>query len=310
MSATSPIYRTPDSAFAGVADFPFPPSYLEWDGLRTHYLDVGPREGPVALLLHGEPTWSYLYRKMIPPLVAAGYRCIAPDHIGFGRSDKVLDDDWYTIDRHVERLKGFIERLDLTGVTLFVQDWGGPTGLINAVEMPERFDRLVILNTWLHHPGFRYAFALRYWREVATHPLWLPWTGGDLPCGPAVVGALARPPANALEVVRAYDAPFPERGAVKAGPRRFPWCLPFAEPEAGAADRQTRAYTALQSWKGPIHVIFGEDDAMFPPSWGREWAGILPGATFDVVPRAGHFIQDDAGEEVVSLMLARARAPA
>ena len=107
------VFRTPNDAFASLPGFSFAPHYLEWNGLRTHYLDEGPQEGPVALLLHGEPTWSYLYRHMIPPLVAAGYRCIAPDHIGFGKSDKVTDDDWYTIGRHVTRLEEFIQKLDL-----------------------------------------------------------------------------------------------------------------------------------------------------------------------------------------------------
>ena len=158
------IYRTPDSAFEGLADFPYAPNYLEWDGLRTHYVDEGPKNAPVALLLHGEPTWSYLYRKMIPPLLAAGYRCVAPDHIGFGRSDKVTNDKWYVIDRHIERLSGLIARLDLQDITVFMQDWGGPIGLINVVETPDRFARLAILNTWLHHDGFDYTPATnRHW---------------------------------------------------------------------------------------------------------------------------------------------------
>ena len=167
--------RTHDKAFEGLPDFTFAPHYLEWDGLRTHYLDEGPVDGPVALLLHGEPTWSYLYRRMIPPLVAAGFRCIAPDHIGFGRSDKVVDDQWYVIDRHVDRLAGLIEWLDLKGITVFVQDWGGPIGLINAAESPDRFARLVILNTWLHHEGYEYSPAIRLWRGSITNPLWLAW---------------------------------------------------------------------------------------------------------------------------------------
>ena len=119
------VHRTPDHAFEGLQDFPYEPNYLEWDGLRTHFVDEGPKDAPVALLLHGEPTWSYLYRKMIPPLLAAGYRCVAPDHIGFGRSDKVTDDNWYVIDRHIERLTGLIEWLDLRDITVFMQDWGG-----------------------------------------------------------------------------------------------------------------------------------------------------------------------------------------
>ncbi len=187
------------------------------DGLRTHYLDEGPRGGPVALLLHGEPTWSYLYRRMIPGLVAAGYRCVAPDHIGFGRSDKVLDDRWYVIGAHVERLRGLIERLDLREVTLFVQDWGGPIGLINATETPDRFARLVILNTWLHHDGFDYTPAIRRWRAAATDPLWLNWTEGNLPVGAIVERSLVHPPADRAALRAAYEAPIRRAAAPRPG---------------------------------------------------------------------------------------------
>lgn len=299
------IIRTADAAFDGLPDFPFAPRYAEWDGLRTHYLDEGPPDGPVALLLHGEPTWSYLYRRMIPPLVAGGYRCVAPDHIGFGRSDKVVDDAWYVIDRHVERLRGFVERLDLRGITLFVQDWGGPIGLVNAAEMPpDRFSRLVVLNTWLHHEGFEYSPGIRRWRASATDRAWLAWTDGDLPTGAIVQRSLAVPPADPPAIRRAYEAPFPERGRAKAGARRFPWCIPFAEPEAGAARRQEAAFEALKRWDRPAHFIFGEKDPIFPPAWGRAWASMVPGATFDTV-FGGHFVQEDAGTRIVEVFLER-----
>ena len=300
------IFRTPDEAFNGLPDFPYAPRYLEWEGLRTHYIDEGPRDAPVALLLHGEPTWSYLYRSMIPPLLAAGYRCIAPDHIGFGRSDKVLNDGWYVIARHVDRLGQLIERLDLRDISVFVQDWGGPIGLINAVAMPERISRLAIMNTWLHHEGYQYTPAIHTWREAATHPLWLGWTRGDLPCGSIVARSLARRPVDLTPIQRAYEAPFAGNSRAKAGPRRFPWCIPFAEPEAGAADSQARAHDALTRWTKPVHVIFGLDDPIFPGEQGRQWSEIIPGATFDGIPRAGHYIQEDAGPEVVATFLRRA----
>lgn len=302
---TETCYRTPDHVFEGLPDFPYAPNYLEWEGLRTHYVDEGPGEAPVALLLHGEPTWSYLYRKMIPPLLEAGYRCIAPDHIGFGRSDKVTDDKWYVIDRHIERLAGFIERLDLHDITMVVQDWGGPIGLINAVAMPERIDRLAILNTWLHHVGHEYTPAIRAWRDAATSRHWLAWTHHDLPCGAIVRRALSRRPDDPEALERAYEAPFAGNIAAKAGARRFPWCIPFAEPEAGAADRQVEAFEALKQWSKPVHVIFGADDPIFPPSWGKYWAEMIPGATFDVIERAGHFCQEDAGEEIATRLLGR-----
>ena len=131
--------RTPESNFEDLADFQYLPNYHQWQDLRLHYLDEGPRDGPVMLLMHGMPTWSYLYRDMIPPLVAAGYRCIAPDHLGFGKSDKPTDIHWYTIARHTEVLSSLIRALDLQHVTLVCQDWGGPIGLAQAAMMPARF---------------------------------------------------------------------------------------------------------------------------------------------------------------------------
>lgn len=299
------VYRTPDHAFAGLADFPFEPRYLTWDGLRTHYVDEGPQNAPVALLLHGEPTWSYLYRTMIPPLLTAGYRCVAPDHIGFGRSDKVTDDKWYVIDRHVARLGEFIRRLDLRDITMVVQDWGGPIGLINAVSMPERIARLAILNSWLHHDGYDYSPGIRAWRDAATNRHWLAWMRHDLPCGPIVRRSCVRAVTDPAALERAYEAPFTGSINAKAGARRFPWCIPFAEPEAGAATRQAAAFEALTHWPKPAHVIFGVDDPIFTPAWGRQWAGLIPGATFDSIERAGHFCQEDAGPEIVACLLDR-----
>lgn len=299
------FYRSPDAAFDDLVDFSYAPNYLEWDGLRTHYVDEGPKDAPVALLLHGEPTWSYLYRKMIPPLLAAGFRCVAPDHVGFGRSDKVLDDRWYIIDRHIERLAGLIERLNLNNITLFVQDWGGPIGLINAVASPERFSRLAILNTWLHHNGCEYGPGIRAWREAATNRHWLAWMRHDLPVGAIVRRSCVRPVADVAALEAAYEAPYQGSVKAKAGARRFPWCIPFAEPEAGAAERQAQAFDALKNWSKPVNVIFGADDPIFTPAWGEKWAGMIPGATFDTVDRAGHFCQEDAGEDIVARLFKR-----
>lgn len=300
------IFRTPDDAFANLDSFPFAPHYQSWDGLRTHYLDEGQADAPVALLLHGEPTWSYLYRHMIPPLVAAGFRCIAPDHIGFGRSDKVLDDQWYVIERHIDRLGELIRRLDLRNITVFVQDWGGPIGLINLMRMPDRFARIVVMNTWLHHEEYVYTPAIKLWRDAATHPFWLRWTHGNLPCGAIVAssGRIARENAEAL--VRAYEAPFANNPAAKAGPRRFPFCIPFAEPVAGAAALQQQAFDYLkQHWHRPTHMIFGDADPVFPAAWGKAWSTQIAGATFDAISGAGHFVQEDSGAEVAKVALER-----
>ena len=162
MSTTeAPFVRALEENFVDLVDFPYEPHYLDVDGVRMHYVDEGPADAPVALMLHGMPTWSYLYRSIIPPMLAAGYRCIAPDHIGFGRSDKVTDPGWYDIARHSANLSRLIDTLDLHDMTIFVQDWGGPIGLAQVATMPARFSRLVIMNTWLHHPGYEYTAAIR-----------------------------------------------------------------------------------------------------------------------------------------------------
>ena len=173
--------RTPEERFANLEGYAFAPHYHEYEGVRMHYLDEGPRDGPVMLLVHGMPTWSYLYRRMIPILVDAGYRCIAADFIGFGKSDKVVDDAWYSIERHCLSLRSLVEALDLQRVTVLVQDWGGPTGLYQPANMPERFDRLCIMNTWVENEAYeapfpsveskagarRFPLSLPFWNPVA-----------------------------------------------------------------------------------------------------------------------------------------------
>jgi haloalkane dehalogenase len=292
------VLRTPDERFDALEGYPFAPHYLDWEGLRLHYVDEG--AGPPVLLLHGEPTWSYLYREIIPPLVAAGFRCIAPDYVGFGKSDKVVEDDWYVIERHVESVRSLIERLDLRDITLVVHDWGGPIGLRQVADMPERFSRLVILNTWLHHEGYTYSDGIRRWRQWAT--AFEPGTG-DLPCGFVVVDMNRLPlePEEAGHVRAAYDAPFPD-ARYKAGVRRFPWCIPFAQPVEGNAADQGRCFEALKSWSKPAHFIFGDRDQVFTTGWEREWAATIAGATVDTVP-GPHFPQEESGPRIAELML-------
>jgi haloalkane dehalogenase len=295
------VLRTPDPRFEGLPGRSSAPHYLEWDGLRVHYLDEGPRGGPPVLLLHGEPTWSRLYAGVTPRLAAAGYRCIAYDHVGFGRSDKVVDDDWYVIERHVECAAHVIRQLDLRGITLVVQDWGGPIGLRQAVDMPERFARLLILNTWLHHDGFEYTPMIRGWRDAATDPAKL---GGDMPCGRIVAGTLRRPGHDLAAVQAVYDAPFPD-ARYKAGPRRFPWCLPFARPVEGNAADQQRCFDALPRLGLPTHFVFGDADPIFPFEWAARWSRRIPGATLDRIAGAGHFLQQDAPDDLAAAMLRR-----
>ena len=312
--------RTPDQNFAGLAGFAYQPRYHEWQDLRLHYLDEGPTDGPVMLLLHGMPTWSYLYRDMIPGLVAAGYRCIAPDHMGFGRSDKPTDGHWYTIARHTEILTSLITDLDLIDVTLVCQDWGGPIGLAQAATMPERFSRLVIMNTWLHHEGYEYTDAIRSWnrnwnpgglfdRDRPDVALLLVLSAGL--AGPEVIlpalldGTVPEFTGRAADVYRGYAAPFaglPDEAF--NGLRRFPRSIPIESYSSGNAAAQTFHYRTLLGWEKPGHFIWGCADDVFPESSGRSWAQQM-GASFDPIADAAHFLQETHGHSVVETILRR-----
>ncbi|MBL7177135.1 MAG: alpha/beta fold hydrolase [Desulfobacteraceae bacterium] len=298
------VIRTPDEKFKDLALYLFEPNWFDWNGIRMHYVDEGPKDAPVMLCMHGMPTWSYLYRRMIPSLVDAGYRCIAPDHIGFGKSDKVIDDDWYTIELHSRSITDLIQHLDLTDITVFVQDWGGPIGLRQAVDMPERFSRLVIMNTWLHHAEYRYMQALINWNHM--------WQPGNMLAENQITGqVLQMYYTNQVgldevdeEIVKAYDAPF-DGDASKAGPRQFPRSLPFARPDRGNAVIQALCFDALKKWIKPVHFIWGCKDEVFTTEWGRQWASTFPQATFDEIEGAGHFLQESHGEQVVEILLKR-----
>lgn len=292
-------YRTPDERFASLADYPFEPRYRTWNGLRLHHLDEGPADAPVMLLLHGEPTWSYLYRRWIPRLVDAGYRCVAPDLPGFGRSDKPIDDGWYVVERHMEAIADLVEQLDLRRIHLVVQDWAGPIGLRVLCDSPERFARVFILNTWLHHADMVYGEGIRWWRQAALDPAQL---GGDMPTGRIVAGTMRRPGHDTAALVAAYDAPFPTY-ASKAGARRFPFCIPFAEPGAGNAADQERCFRALPTLGVPLHLAFGDADPVFTFHWAERWHAQLPGSTLDRLAGAGHFVQDDAADDCIEIVL-------
>jgi haloalkane dehalogenase len=291
------IFRTSDEAFEKL-DFPFRPNWREDQGLRLHYLDEGPLDGPVALLVHGEPTWSYVYRKMIPALVARGFRCIAPDHAGFGKSDKPTDETWYDLLGHVRRLSHLVSELDLKNVTLFVQDWGGPIGLRLLVDEPERFERVVIMSTWLHRDEYNYSAGIRQWAARANNPAEL---GGDMDVGRIVAGSLLNPKVNRREAYIGYSAPFDGYDS-KAGARRFPSILPFRGEQAGDPQGQQRCFEALPKLGLPMHFFWGDGDIIFPPSDGEHWSSMIPGSTFDIMKDAGHFIQEDAGLDIVNRM--------
>jgi len=296
----SDVVRTPDERFE-VLDWPYEPRYLVHpDGLRQHYVDERPsgESRGTFLLLHGEPTWAYLYRDWIDPLVGAGFRVVAPDHFGFGRSDKPTDDGWYTIARHRTALDHLVRTLDLSGIHLVVQDWGGPIGLCTADADLGRYTRAVILNTWLHGGTHEYSEGVRNWRAAAVDPAFL---GGDMPTGNIVAGTLRRPGHDLAAAAAAFDAPFTGSPS-KAGARRFPVCIPFAEPVLGDADLQSEVRSHLRTWPIPVNVIFGDADPVFPLAGGERWAAEIGGATFDRIEGAGHFLQIDAPSDVLAAL--------
>lgn len=278
--------RTPDDRFANLPDFPFAPHYVEvGDGLRMHYLDEGPREGRVVLLLHGEPTWSYLYRKMIPVLTAAGLRAIAPDLIGFGRSDKPVERADYSYAAEVEWTKRFLEALDLKEVTIFVQDWGSLIGLRLAMENQHRFARIVVANGFLPTADRPANRAFKLWRGFAK---WAP----VFPIGRIVASGCVVKPSAAVRA--AYDAPFPSR-AYQAGARVLPALVP-TEANDPAVPANRAAWAALGKWEKPFLTLFGKND----PILGRADAALqslVPGAKDQPHERfwGGHFVQEDRG---------------
>ena len=321
--STPPFIRTPDSNFENLADYPYAPNYLDIDGLRMHYIDEGPRDAPVILMMHGMPTWSYLYRNIIPSMLAAGYRCVAPDHIGFGKSDKVTDPAWYNIAQHVANTEKLIQHLDLTNITAMVQDWGGPTGLAQVASMPERFVRLCIMNTWLHHADFEYSPGVRQWIEqnspgglfVTTIPAPFSWGGlmamatdritpqdsifkvlhGETPTYEGVAG----------DVKRGYDAPFEGLGeAGVTGPRRFPLSIPHNDPVLGDAVNQEKNFAIINALPIPIHFLWGPNDDVFTLEWGKKWHSLIPHSTFEEIAGARHFLQDTHGPEIAARLLA------
>jgi len=296
----SEVFRTPDDRFASLDGYDFAPHYMQLsgdlDGLRMHYVDesAGPEGGSPILLLHGEPTWAYLYRKMIPGLMSSG-RVIAPDYIGFGRSDKVTEMDWYTYDRHVDSIKQLIEHLDLRDITLCVHDWGGPIGLRVAVEEEERFARLVILNTAVFRPrpGKPPNQAFLQWRDFALR-------NPDLPVGFIIEGATATDLDEA--VIAGYEAPFVTPKS-KAGAAAFPAIVPLSVDDPGASEMAATS-DALMKWEKPALVAFSDADPLFKSRVGEALSERIPGARFAVVEGASHFLQEDKGEAIAEMVAA------
>jgi haloalkane dehalogenase len=285
------VFRTPESAFSALPEYAFAPHWLDQDGLRMHYVDEG--AGEPVLLLHGEPTWSFLWRRIVPRLVAADRRGIAPDLIGFGRSDKPTEIGWYSYDRHVESVARLVRALDLRGLTLVVHDWGGPIGLRIAVENPERVERLVILDTGIGAGRPPSDTWLRF-REAVRR------VGGALDVGRLVTAGTARGLAD--DVRAAYDAPFPTPES-KAGVLAFPDLVP-TEPEHPSAGAMNEVRDALRSWKKPALVVWGADDAVLPREVADRIVALVPGATGpELIADASHFLQEDAPDDLATSIL-------
>ncbi|HEY1696938.1 MAG TPA: haloalkane dehalogenase [Polyangiaceae bacterium] len=288
------LLRTPDERFRDLPSWPFEPRYVDAAGVRMHHVDEGPPAAAPVLLLHGEPSWSFLYRKMIPVLVAAGHRVVAPDLVGFGRSDKPARQEDYTYQRHVGWLTAFLTALDLRDVSLFCQDWGGLLGLRLVAEHSGRFARVVASNTGLPTGEERVSEAFLAWQAFSQ-------SVEALPVGRIIQTGCTRP--LPPEVVAAYEAPFPEE-RFKAGARQFPLLVP-TRPDDPAHDANVAAWASLARFDRPFLTAFGDSD---PVTRGadRPMRERIPGAQgqpHTTVAKAGHFIQEDAGEDVARLLV-------
>jgi len=284
-------FRTPDERFEGLPDFPWQPSYRDWDGLRLAHLDerdpAHPGDGETVVLLHGEPTWSYLWRKVMPPLLDAGHRCIAPDLPGFGRSEKPTELEWYSYDRHTEAIASLFEELDLGDVTLVVHDWGGPIGLRVAAEHPDRIARLVVMDTGIFTGYQKMTDAWKAFRDFVGRT-------EDLPIGMLVRGACANDPGD--EVIAAYEAPFPSPES-KAGARAFPLML-ATTPDAPGAEAGRNALDALERSSPPALVLWADSDPILTPKMGARLAEKLGWPEPVPIPNASHFLQEDQGKMI------------
>lgn len=290
------VLRTPEECFADLPDFHYPPHYVSLDGLRIAYIDEGPRDAPPVLLMHGEPSWSFLYRKMIPTLVAAGHRVIAPDLVGFGRSDKPSRDSDYSYLNHVQWMCAWMERIDLQHATLFCQDWGSLIGLRMVTHAPERFDRVVLANGGLPTgTQSNTPKAFKYWRAFA---LFSPW----FPIGRIVNSGCVKK--LTPRELAAYDAPFPSSKYKKAA-RVFPKLVPTTANDPERA-RNEQAWEILKQWNKPFLTLFSSRD---PITRGGEklFQRLVPGAAkqaHSITRGAGHFLQEDKGHELAEQIAA------
>jgi len=295
-----PHLRTPDECFLDLPDYDFEPHYVDVADpaepgatLRVHYLDEGPADGPIVLLMHGEPSWCYLYRHMIPPLTAAGFRCVAPDLVGFGRSDKPTDRSTHTYANHVEWMReALFDRLDLTNITYFGQDWGGLIGLRLVGEHPQRYARVVVSNTGLNTGDRGAGDAFLAWQEYAR-------TAVEFPIGNIVAAGVLSGLTHAE--IAAYNAPFPTDEFTVA-PRTMPSLVPTT-PENPASPANRAAWKVLETWDKPFLIAFSDSD---PLTAGGERSFLkIPEAVRQqiTVEGAAHFVQEDKGPEVAAIII-------
>ena len=289
------VYRTPEERFEGLPDFAFEPSYRSVGDLRLAHLDVG--EGPPVLMLHGEPTWSFIWRKLIPPIRDAGYRCVAPDHAGFGRSDKPTDPNWQSLERHVELTASLLEDLDLRDVTLVVHDWGGPIGLMLALAYPDRVTRIVILDTVIDPT------------EVWISDAWVRIRDWIASTEDVSVGELAQ----ALcfqnlsdDVVAAYEAPFPTPES-KASMRGLVMSVPRTDDKSAAA-LSDAWFAALGRDRRPMLVLWAEQDLFLTLASGQRLVSRMGRRIDHVIPQAGHALQEDQAPMIGALIVNWLRA--
>lgn len=291
--------RTPDSCFANLPDYNFAPHYLMVDDseggeLRVHYLDEGPKDADPVLLLHGEPSWCYLYRKMIPVLTAAGHRVIAPDLPGFGRSDKPADRHDYTYQRHVDWMQSVLDQLDLKNITLFCQDWGGLIGLRLVAENPDRFARTAAGNTMLPTGEYDPGDSLRQWQQFSQET-------PQFHVGKIINSGTTTELSQA--VIDAYNAPFPDE-SYKEGARQFPILVPTTPDDPASAKNQA-AWGELGKWNKPFITLFSDSDPI-TAGGARIMQKLIPGAEgqeHTTVANGGHFLQEDQGEKLAELLV-------
>ncbi|MEX2247818.1 MAG: haloalkane dehalogenase [Dehalococcoidia bacterium] len=284
--------RTPDERFAGLPGWPFAPKYAEIGGLRMHYVDEGPAGAEPVLMVHGEPSWGYLYRKMIPIITAAGLRAVVPDLFGFGRSDKPVRKEDYSYQAHVDWLTAFVEAVDLRRGTLVCQDWGGLIGLRVVAAQPERFARIVAANTFLPTGDSPPGEAFLRWQTFSQ-------TAPELPIGNIVRGGCRTelPP----QVIAAYDAPFPD-DSFKAGARVFPALVP-TRPDDPASEPNRQAWEVLKGWEKPFLCAFSDQDPITRGA-DRRFQQMVPGTKgmpHTTIEGGGHFLQEDRGEQLAQI---------